>query len=230
MKIDLNQYLKERYHEKGIRSSDPGPVITIARETGCPGKNVSRKLTDMLNQRLLALGKKEQWKWVGKEVFVEAAKELGLDPVDVQAIFEENRNVIDEILSSQSQKYYKNDRRVINTIGEVVRSMANDGHVIILGRGGTPLSRDIKRSLHIYLEAPLEWRVSVSFTKHGCTMEEARRYVNETDKRRAKFREHFEGKGNDYTWVDVKFNCMTLSIDEIASSIFNIMEIRNLIV
>ncbi len=230
MKIDLNQYLKERYLEKGIQSSDPGPVVTIARETGCPGKNVSRKLTDLLNQRLISLGKKELWKWVGKEVFVQAANELQLDPVDIKAIFEENRTVIDEILSSQSQRYYKNDRTVIKTIGEVVRSMANDGHVIILGRGGTPLSRDIKRSLHIYLEAPLEWRVSVSFTKHCCTMEEARKYVIETDKRRAKFREHFNGKGNDYTWVDVKYNCMTLTVDEIAESILNLMELRNLIV
>ncbi len=229
MKIDLTQYLKERYDEKGFRSADPGPVVTIARETGCPGKNVSRKLTDLLNERLKAAGKKELWKWVGKEVFVQAAEELGLEPTDVQTIFEENRNVIDEILSSQSQKYYKNDRIVIKTIGEVVKSMANDGHVIILGRGGTPLSRDIKKSLHVYLEAPLEWRVSISFAKHGCTMEEARKYVLETDKRRAKFREHFEGKGNDYTWVDVKFNCMTLTVDEIAESIVRIMELKKII-
>ena len=230
MKIDLNNYLKERYLEKGNFSSDPGPVVTIARETGCPGKNVCRKLTELLNIHLATKGKKELWKWVGKEVFVEAARELNLDPGDVQYIFEENRNAIDEILSSQSQKYYKNDRTVIKTIGEVIRSMASHGHVIILGRGGTPLSRDITRSLHIYLEAPLEWRVSVSFTKHGCTMEEARKYVIETDKRRTHFREHFEGKGNDYTRVDVKYNCMTLSVDEIAESIFHLMEVRKLII
>ena len=117
---------------------------------------------------------------------------------------------------------------VIKTIGEVIKSMADHGHVIILGRGGTPLSRDIKKSLHIYLEAPLEWRISVAFEKYCCTMEEARKYVLETDKRRAKFREHFEGKGNDYTWVDAKYNCMTLTVDEICESIIKLMELKKL--
>lgn len=229
MKTDLVQYLKDRYAERNIPGTDPGPVVTIARETGCTGKKVAQQLMDSLNKRFPAQTKIEPWKWVGKEIFVEASKELGIDPLVVRNIFEEKRGIIDEFLSSQSQKYYKNDRTVIKTISEIIRSMANHGHVIILGRGGVPLSRDIPKSLHIYLEAPIEWRINVISEKYCFSLSEARKYVEETDARRIHYREHFEGKGNDYTWVDVKYNSMQLKPAEIVESIIHLMEIKNLL-
>lgn len=229
MATDLIQYLKDRYSERNVLATDPGPVVTIARETGCTGKKVAQLLMDTLNKRFTEKGKDEPWKWVGKEIFVEASKELGIDPVIVRNIFEEKRGVIDEILSSQSQKYYKSDRMVVKTIGEIVRSMANHGHVIILGRGGVPLSRDIPKSLHVYLEAPIEFRINVISEKYCFSLSEARKYVLETDRRRLHYREHYEGKGNDYTWVDVKYNSMTLTQAEIVDSIISLMQLKKLL-
>lgn len=230
MRIDLVGYLKDRYLERNIISKDPGPVITIARETGCPGKKVAQRLTDVLNQRVQNKANYKEWKWVGKEIFVEAAKELNLEPGEVENVFKQtDRNIIDQILSAQSSKFYKNDKSIRKTIGQTIRSMANDGNVIILGRGGVALTRDIHKSLHIYLSAPLEWRVSVITQKQCCTPDEAKKLVVETDKRREEYRDYFQGKGNDYTWFDVQFNCMTLCIDEIVDSIVKLMETRKLI-
>lgn len=229
MKIDLVQYLKERYQERNKIIADPGPVITIAREAGCPGRKVAQKLTDLLNDHLQNQNKKETWKWVGKEIFDEAAKELNLQPSVVQKVFKEKRNVVDEFLSSQGQKFYKSDRRVRKTIGDVIRSMANDGHVIVLGRGGIAITKDIPKSLHIHLEGPLEWRVALVSEKQCCSVEEATRYVKQTDKRRLQYREYYHGKGTDYTWFDIRINCMNFKTDEIAEVIFNIMQIRKLI-
>lgn len=227
MKIDLVQYLTDRYHERHVSNSDPGPVITIARQTGCPGKKVAQQLTDILNQRFQKNYK--PWKWVGKEIFDEAAKELELPSDEVQKVFKEKRSIVDEILSSQSQKFYKNDRTVRKTIGQVIRSMANDGNVIIVGRGGVALTRDMQRSLHIYLEAPLQWRAAVISEKQCCTQAEALKYVKEIDKRREQYREYYEGKNTDYTWFDLHFNCMTIKVEEIVETIVKMMEIRKLI-
>jgi cytidylate kinase len=230
MRIDLVQYLKDRYLERNLDSKDPGPVVTIARETGCPGKKVAQRLNDVLNHKLQQSAKKAEWKWIGKEIFTEAARELNLGTEEVEQIFKQtSRSLIDQILSAQSSKFYKNDKSIRKTIGQTIRSMANDGNVIILGRGGVALTRDIKRSLHIYLEAPLEWRASVISEKQCCKIEEAKKIATEIDKRRAEYRDYFQGKGNDYTWFDVRYNCMTLSIDEIAESIVKLMEVRKLI-
>jgi cytidylate kinase len=226
MAIDLIHYLKDRYNERDFASSDPGPVITISRETGCPGRIVAQMLTDVLTQKYKG---KKPWKWVGKEIFNEAAKELGLKSGEVQKVFKEKRNVVDQILSSQSQKFYKNDHRVRKTIGSVIRSMANDGNVIILGRGGVAITRDIPRSLHIFLEAPLEWRASIVSEKNCCNQQEATKYIQETDKRRAQYRDYYQGKNTDYTWYDARFNCMTLKMEEIVDAIIKLMELKKLI-
>ena len=228
MTIDLVQYLKDRYAERNLGSSDPGPVITISRESGCPARKVAQLLSEVLNQRSQKL-KKKDWKWVGKEVFDEAAKELGLELGEVEKVFKEKRNIVDQILSAQSQRFYKNDKRVRKTIGQVIRSMANDGNVIILGRGGVAITRDIPRSLHIFLEAPLEWRASILSEKQNCTLKEAIKIAKETDKRRALYREYYEGKNTDYTWFDAKFNCMTLKVEEIVDAIVKLMEIKKII-
>lgn len=230
MRIDLVQYLKDRYLERNLESKDSGPVVTIARETGCPGKRIAQRLNDVLNQRLHQSGKRSEWKWIGKEIFTEAARELNLESEEVEKVFKQtDRSLIDQILSAQSSKFYKSDKSIRKTIGQTIRSMANDGNVIILGRGGVALTRDIKKSLHIYLEAPLEWRASVISEKQGCKIEEAKKIALEIDKRRVEYRDYFQGKGNDYTWFDVRYNCMTLSVDEIAESVVKLMEIRKLI-
>jgi len=229
MKIDLAQYLKERYLEKESPTHDPGPVITIARETGCPGKKIAQQLQEELNKRKPKPSEKKAWKWVGKDIFEMASKELGIEPKNVKNIFERERSIVDQILSAQSHKYYVNDRRVRKIIGDLIKSIANDGHTIILGRGGIALTRDIPKSLHILIEAPLDWRVSIIMQKESLSEPDALKYVKEIDKQRQQFREYYKGKGNDYTWYDVRYNCMTLCIDEIVQSIANMMEIRKLI-
>jgi len=229
MKIDLVHYLRGRYQERNKQISDPGPVVTISREAGCPAKKITQRLTEVLNKHYHTENKKEIWKWIGKEIFEEAAKELELEPAEVQRVFKEKRNVIDEFLSSQAQRFYKSDRTVRKTIGEVIRSMANDGHVIILGRGGVAITKDIPRSFHVYLEAPMDWRASIISEKEGCTINEAIKYAQETDKRREQYREYFHGKGTDYTWFDVRINCMSFDVEEIVESIFKMLLIRKLI-
>ncbi|MDP4207428.1 MAG: cytidylate kinase-like family protein [Bacteroidota bacterium] len=229
MKIDLAQYLKERYEERNVIKSDPGPVITISRLTGCPGKKVSQRLTELLNQRCLELNRKDNWKWIGKELFVEAAKELDLEPEVVEEILTHKRNIIDQILSSQTRKFYKNDITVRKTLGEVIRSMANDGHVVILGRGGVSITRDIYRSLHISLQAPIEWRVKIISEKENISRDEALKYITEMDKNRSQYRHFFEAKTNKPIEFDINFNCETLCVEDIAQAIFKIAETKKLI-
>lgn len=229
MSIDLVSYLKDRYKEINLPSSDPGPVITIARETGCPGKTLSRCLTEALNKRCQDANKPTTWKWVGKEIFAEAAKELSLEPNEIKQVFEEKRSVFDEILSAQSRKFYQSDKKIRNTTGKIIRSMANDGNIIVLGRAGIVFTRDIAKSLHIFMEAPLEWRAARMSERHNLTPEDARKLAIEIDKRREQYREYFKGKNTDYTWFDVRFNCMTLKVEEMVDIILKMAEIKKII-
>lgn len=230
MKIDLIKYLTYKIEKEKKEIKEPGPVITISRDYGCPGKKVAEKLVEEINKKMIVKGKDIRWRYVTKEILAEAAKELEMEPEKLKYVFDyETKSVLDDIIASHTYKYYKSDKKIRNTIKKVIRNIANEGNVVIVGRGGVAITRDIAKSLHIKLEAPLEWRVIRVAEKHNISFEDARERVLEIDKKRAEFRELFEGKDTDYTTFDITFNCMTLSIEEIALIIVKAAEIRKLL-
>jgi cytidylate kinase len=107
--------------------------------------------------------------------------------------------------------------------------MASEGNVIIVGRGGVAITHDIPKSLHILLEAPIDWRSLRVAENYKLSFEEARKSAIEVDKKRKEFREYFQGKDTDYTRFDLTINCMAFSIEEIVHIILKVAEIRKLI-
>ena len=229
MKIDISKYLKERYIESVLPASFPGPVVTISRELGCPSKMLSQKLMAKLNAEK-NYDKKIPWRFISKEIMEESAKELEVDLAEIQYVFDyKQHGALEDLMLSYSRKFYKTDRKIRNTIANVIRNFAEEGNAIIVGRGGVAITRDIPKSLHIHLEAPIEWRALRTSEKHSLNIEEAKKHCIDIDKKRQQFRDYFEGKGNDYTRFDLKFNCMTLDIDEISDMIIAGMKVKDLI-
>lgn len=231
MGLDLIRYLSERNKRMLDSIQEPGPVITVSREMGCPGTKLTSELVLELNKRY-KLKDEAAWRWLAKDrVQKIAAEKLGLPEEDIDYVFEAKRKgIMEEVLQSMSTKYYKSDRRIQNTVKSVIRSEASKGRVVILGRGGVAITRDIPLSLHINLEAPFEWRVVRIEEMYQFDTKAAQQYVREIDKKREEIRTYFGGKGTDYTRFDITFNTMTLSIQEIVDIIIHTMEVRNLIV
>lgn len=230
MKVDLTKLLSDWYKDDPAKLMHPGPVVTISREVGCPAKLLAAALTEKLNSMKHTSGKDHPWKWISKEILEESARELQVDSSSIQHVFDyKTRGVLEDLLMAQSRDYYKSDLKIRTTIARVIRKFANNGNAIIVGRGGVAITRDIPRSLHLFLEAPLEWRIIRVAEKYQYTEEQARSYAQSIDKKRAHFRNYFQGKGTDYTRFDMKFNCMTLDLDEITSIIIGAMKTRKLI-
>ncbi len=229
MHIDLLNYMADRINEEG-RFKEAGPVITISREYGCPSKIIAGRLAEELTTKTHVKGKEIKWKYVTKEIMAESAKALEVDPDKIKYVFDyEQKGLIDGIISAQLNKYYKSERKIRNTIAQVIRNMAYEGNVIIVGRGGVAIAHDIPRSLHIMLEAPLEWRILRVSENFHVSQSEARKTAIEVDKKRKEFREYFQGKNSDYTWFDLRFNCMTFTIEEIVRIILKAAELRKLV-
>ncbi len=230
MKVDLHKYMSRRLQQDISGEKAPGPVITISRLYGCPARKIAVKLAEDLTKKMFVKGLDKEWKIITKEILNESAKELGLEPSKIKYVFKyQQKSVIDDILEAHSSKYYKSDRKIRNTVAKVIRNISQEGNVVIVGRGGVAITHDIPKSLHINLEAPLEWRVLRASEKNCIPIDEARKYTIEIDHKRKKFREDFEGKNTDYTRFDMTFNCMTLSIDEIVGIIIRAAEIRKFI-
>jgi len=230
MKVDLSKYLNDWYKEDPAKNIFPGPVVTISRELGCPAKKVACQLAETLNKTRSTKAKEHPWKWISKEIMQESAKLLEVDCSQIQHIFDyKSRGVLEDLLFAQSKDYYKSDSKIRATIAKVIRKIAIEGNAIIVGRGGVAITRDIPKSLHICLEAPLEWRALRTAEKHQLSLEQARQYAQDIDKKRKQFREHFHGQGTDYTRFDLKINCMTMSIDEIVDTIIGALKAKKMV-
>jgi cytidylate kinase len=230
MSIDLSKYLDDWYKDDPAKNIYPGPVVTLSREVGCPAKTIAAQLTDRLNSLKKSKAKDHPWRWISKEIMMESAKELQVEQAQIQHVFDyKSRGVLEDLLLAQSKNYYKSDLKIRTTIAKVIRNFANEGNAIIVGRGGVAITRDIPKSLHVFLEAPLEWRALRVAEKHDFTIEQARSYAQNIDKKRSQFRDFFQGKGNDYTRFDIKINCMTLELDETIDIIIGALRTRSMI-
>lgn len=229
----LHKYLEERHKEQDKHKNygEPGPVVTISRDFGCSGKFLAQKLAFLLNESKLGDTVKGKWKVVSKEILEQAAHELEMDTSEIEYVFKyEKKSDIDEILGALSTKYYKSDRMIRNTIKKMIYTFALKGNVIILGRGGEIITKDIGQSLHVRLIAPFQWRVEEIKKRFDYSkVKEAKSHVEDIDKKRADFKRDIAGKEFDNTLYDVIFNVTTFSFEHMAEIIMNMMEMTNMI-
>lgn len=230
----LLQYMKDRFKYDSSQAkkvnAQYGPVITISRDYGCPAKRLAGMLSSALNRIELENYTKNRWNWIGKEILEESAKELNIKPTMVRDVVnKEMSSVVDDIVLSLSHKYYPGDRKVKKTIGAVIRDFAERGHAIIVGRGGVSITRNIPWSLHIKIQAPLEWRINDVSNRQMISLAEAKKKIDHIDAQRASIREFFEEKKVDDDVFDVTFNYMTVQEEDIISTIIHMMELKDLI-
>lgn len=230
----LVQYMKNRLNSNHAlpkkTNTIVGPVVTISREYGCNTKTLAEKLCYSLNSIESKNYSNAHWHWIGKQILEKSAKELKLRPKLIKEVVKKEENgVVHDIVNSLSYKQYPGEYKIKKTIGEVIRSFAVHGHVIIVGLGGVSITRDIPSSLHIKLQAPIEWRVNNISKNQMISLLESRNKIQKIDAERRVIREFFEGNKIDDSLYDVIFNYMTLEKEDIVVSILKLLESRDLI-
>src|SRR5665647_805315 len=220
----LLEYMNERSKpelKKAIEA--PGPVITISRECGCSGRLFAEKLIERINHKIN--NPVHNWKWVNKEILCLASKELKINPHQIKNILNTvDKSFLDQMVSSFTVKYYAPDAKIKKAIKDVVRHIAIQGNVVIIGRGSEALTQDIQRSLHIKLYAPLGWKIDIIRSRNNISADEAKKFVLDTDKRRLKFVEAYLAKQPNKLVYDIDFNCAKFSIEEIADITMKALE------
>lgn len=229
-KIDLKQYLTEKaLQEMASGIKEPGPVITISRESGCGAVMIAEQLTQVMNN-LKKSAAAAAWSYVNKEIIDESAKELGLPPSKIEYVFNaEKRGMFDEMLAAMSDRYYKSDRLIKKTVMEVIKSIGEKGYVVIIGRGGVALTRHIKKSLHIKLYAPLDYRIQNVSKRFQLTLKEAEKYVADMDYKRDLLVKEFLGAEPTHAIYDVMYNVQNNSNQAIIDSMVQLVKAKEMI-
>jgi cytidylate kinase len=212
-------YFDTRYQESILNkpAESDGPVITISRQTGCDARQVAENVVDNLNRKYGIT----KWKWVDKDIIYKIAEELNTDALRVENFYKgiELSDVSEMIMAFSGN--FVSDLRVKKAIKDVVLTMCKEGFLVIVGRGGVSIARDIADALHIRLVAPFYWRVENVMKKKNIDIETAEEFVIDTDEKRFNLIQTFLDKkplNIDYLF-DATFNRNAFSINETADLI-----------
>jgi cytidylate kinase len=86
----------------------------------------------------------------------------------------------------------------VRMVGLVIRGLAREGNVLIIGRGGQALLRSHRDALHVQIVAPLKTRIRVVMAREGLNQRAAQNRVRASD--RARF--DYVRRYHDADWLD----------------------------
>lgn len=217
-------YFDERYRQSVLSSpsSEDGPVITISRLTGCDARETAASIVEKLNN----IYRTTKWRWVDKDIIYSIARELNIDTQRIESYYEGMKltNLSEMIMAFSGG--FVSDLRVKKAIKDVVLSICKEGHIVLVGRGGVSIARDMRDALHMRLVAPFDWRVGNVMRKKEMSRETAQKYVIGTDKKREDLVMTFLDKKarNIESLFDVTLNRQSFSISEIADFVVSMYD------
>lgn len=224
----LLEYLTKRMGNQKVYSNPnnvPGPLITISREVGCNGVKLAHKIAARLNQRHLG----PDWKVLSKEVFFKSAKELDMEPEKVQRVFKYSDSyAMNDILNAFGTKKFKSEKKVIKTVNDVIRTFAEEGFCIIVGRAGHIIAHDIENALHLRFLAPLEYRIKTIMDNNRLNRHEAIDFIKKVEKERKAFRKAIKQEETEIELFDLCINRASFTDEEAIDLIETAAEKKNI--
>jgi len=102
----------------------------------------------------------------------------------------------------------------VDLIQQVILEMAQQGNVIIVGRGGHIILKDMPHVLRLLIVAPEEVRIQTLMERMGINRKEAERRIRQSDRERAAYlKRYFNTTHLDPANYDLVLNTGHLSVD-----------------
>ena len=198
-------------------------VITIARETGSGGHNITRKLSEALNVPYYdrdLLRRAEEVSGINERLFGAADERIGFK----EMISAAETVYTGEILPPDSDDYIST-ANLFAFQAKVIKEMAQNESCIILGRCANYLLADRKDLLRVFIHAPLEAREArVASYSLAWSPREISRHIRVEDKRRAAYYHYYTGEEwRDAAGYDLSLDSEALGEDGCVERIMKIL-------
>lgn len=179
-------------------------ILTVSREFGSGGREIGQAVAEFLG-----------YKYVNKERILDDIRAAGKK-------WEEWGKDIDEHCPTVWEKYDWSFRGFVALLQSHILNYAFSDKVVIMGRGGNFLLKDIPHALRIRVIAPIEVRVEMIMKRKSVDRKTARWLAEKTDSERACFIHVIYGKNwNDPAEYDMVFDTGTQTVDEIVNIVKN---------
>jgi cytidylate kinase len=170
-------------------------IITISRQLGSLGTEIAQRVAEKLS-----------YDCVDKKKITEALSPYGLLAPDVEK-FDEKKPSFWDTFQIQKKKF-------LHSLEAVIYDFARKGNLIIVGRGGQVLLKDLPGVLHVRIIAPFEIRLKRILAGEGGDEKKASRLLRQSDRDSAGFlRSFFDTDWEDRSLYDLIINTEKLSAE-----------------
>ena len=170
------------------RSSAPMTrFVTISREAGAGGGTLGQRLAERLNR---FDSTDPPWACFDRELVEKVASDHQMSAALIDALEEQDHSWLSDFFSGLSLGGPASDHseaKVYERVAKTIRAIAGVGRVIIVGRGGVFITRNMPGGLHLRLVAPLFYRVENMARLLGCSEREAEQEIHRRDRNREAF-------------------------------------------
>ena len=182
------------------------PVITISRQYGSGGNEVARLLCDRLGYR-----------YFDKELMAQLGAQMGLAPDQIADLPEDTQHHVRSLVerffgtapthfgelrgwsvAGRAEVHERMERMSLQTIQSLIRAAHEQDKVVVVGRAGQVVLRDMPDVLHERVVAAIEQRIQRVQQSEGVTTDAARELVHRRDDDAADYVKSFD----DVDWAD----------------------------
>jgi cytidylate kinase len=205
------------------------PVITITRQYGAAGSDVSRLVAARL-----------RWDVIDNEFVDEVARRAGLPPAEVAQREERAPGLLERVartlavgspelfLSAAAEPSAEREEATIVRLTElVIAEAAAHGRVVLVGRGAQAVLAQRRDALHVYVIAAAAWRQRYAVAHLGVEPARVAKILEETDARRDQYVRSYYGRARaDLANYDLVVNTERLGVEGAAALIVTEAERR----
>lgn len=176
-------------------------VITISRQMGSMGAEIAQAVAKELN-----------YEYMDKNGIDEALRKFGLQPLEIETL-DEKKPPFWDYMSMQRKKY-------LHILQALIYDLAGKDHMVIVGRGGQVLLKELPGALHVRIIAPFALRIQRVIERGARDHKEAAGVLRRSDRDSSGFiRGYFDVDWENPDLYDLIINTRCLSVDAAARMI-----------
>lgn len=182
-------YIEKHYQESDEarihkRKLNPGPTITISRETGVGAVAICEKMIEYFHK--YSLPEYDDWTYFDRELIEKVMEDHHLPAHFKKLLSEEAPPKIDawfgEILGITPSKI-----SLLHKKRQTILKLAEFGNVIIVGQGANIITSNLSTAFHVRLVAPLSFRIENAMELYKVDRKQATDFIIKEDESRKNF-------------------------------------------
>jgi len=197
------------------------PFITLSREYGAGAFELSEKIVQIINEKHHSV---PEWAAYDKNLLDRIIDDLGLSESLAETLTTNSRNNLTDFIQT-SFSSFPPQVAVYRKLVETIRTLAIAGNVVVVGRAGNIITRDMIKGFHVRIVAPVAFRAERISKLQNVSHHEAERIIIEKDAKRDGFIKEFVKFDNaDPENYHLVVNLGRMTTDEAAALIVDSMK------